>query len=464
MRTNLITSFLGRASRPAMVLGLMAIGLVPDSGQAGHAANALDTSTTTPIKHYIVLMQENHSFDNYFGTYPGADGFPEGLCVPVNPFDEANTECVEPFHLEGGQSADLDHTEQTHKLQFNEGKMDGFVYALNERNQEGELALGYYDDQELPYYWNLADEYVLFDRFFTAAHGGSVVNHMYWVAGQSGGGEQIPDGGYGDDIVTIFDRLEEAGISWKFYVQNYDPTLTFRTVDSVKGNRASQVIWVPILNFPRFVDNPELFQHIVNLDEYHSDLQNGTLPAVSFIVPAGASEHPPGSIIAGQRFVQTLINALMQSEAWSSSAFMWTYDDWGGWYDHVPPPAVDEWGYGFRAPALLVSPYAKPGYIDSTTLDFTSMLKFIEENWNVPPIAERDANANNFLDAFDFSAPPRDAAFVGWVRNPADRLEPNRSVLYLTYGGAISVTGGCVVLALFIARRRRMMTARGAGV
>jgi phospholipase C len=143
---------------------------------------------------------------------------------------------------------------------------------------------------------------------------------------------------------------------------------------------------------------------------------------------------------------------------------MWTYDDWGGWYDHVPPPAVDEWGYGFRAPALLVSPYAKPGYIDSTTLDFTSMLKFIEENWNVPPIAERDANANNFLDAFDFSAPPRDAAFVGWVRNPADRLEPNRSVLYLTYGGAISVTGGCVVLALFIARRRRMMTARGAGV
>ena len=123
--------------------------------------------TATPIEHVIVLMQENHSFDNYFGTYPGADGFPEGTCIPVDPQDPTNDQCIEPFHLEGGQSADLDHTEQTHALQYNDGKMDGFVAALNDRNQDGTLAMGYYDDRELPYYWNVADEYVLFDRFFT---------------------------------------------------------------------------------------------------------------------------------------------------------------------------------------------------------------------------------------------------------------------------------------------------------
>ncbi len=152
-------------------------------------------NTATPIEHVIVLMQENHSFDNYFGTYPGADGFPEGTCIPVDPQDPRNDQCVEPFHLEGGQSADLDHTEQTHALQYNDGKMDGFVAELNDRNQDGTLAMGYYDDRELPHDWNVADEYVLFDRFFTSAHGGSVENHMFWVAGQAGSPDgRIPGG------------------------------------------------------------------------------------------------------------------------------------------------------------------------------------------------------------------------------------------------------------------------------
>lgn len=431
------------------LLAVVAILLTSVPLPAGSTAQTSDVPTTTPIEHFIVLMQENHSFDNYFGTYPGADGFPEGTCVPVEPDNPQNKDCIEPFHLEGGQSADLDHTRETHNLQYNNGEMDGFVKALNDRNQEGRLAMGYYDDRELAYYWNIADEYVLFDKFFTSANGGSVENHMFWVAGQPGSADgRIPESGYGNDVITIFDRLEEAGISWKFYIQNYDPSLTYRTVAGAQSNRAAQVIWCPLLNFPRFIDNPALFDKIAPMDEYFDDLHNNTLPSVSFMVPSGASEHPPGSIFAGQRFVQSLIHDLMRSDSWETSAFMWTYDDWGGWYDHVPPPQVDDFGYGFRAPTLLVSPFAKRGYVDSTVLDFTSFLKFIQENWGVEPIAERDTAANNFLTAFDFDQEPREPEFLSWERNPVVKPQPNRMVLYVTYSSVFVVSALLIGLAV----------------
>lgn len=425
-------------------------GLLPQ-----RAARAAEPQPKTPIKHFIVLMQENHTFDNYFGTYPGADGIPEGVCMPVDPSDAAG-ECIEPFHIGNRPIEDLDHSTATALNQYNGGKMDGFIWALRLRNQEGSLAMGYYDGRDLPYYWNLVDQYVLFDRFFSSAMGGSVWNHMYWVAAQPGSEEnRIPPEGYGDDVVTIFDRLEERGISWKFYIQNYDPTITFRTMGQ-GGQRAAQVVWCPLLNFPRFIDNPELFSHIVPLDEYFTDLQNGTLPSVAYIVPSGASEHPPGSIRAGQRFVKSLIQALMRSDAWYSSAFMVTYDDWGGWYDHVPPPQVDEYGYGFRVPAFLVSPYAKRGYIDHTELDFTSILKFIEENWGLEPLAERDARANSIINAFDFSQPPRPPVFIPEERvSDEQRSSPRRGVIYSAYGMGLVLAGSVIGWAALDSRRQR---------
>jgi phospholipase C len=130
----------------------------------------------------------------------------------------------------------------------------------------------------------------------------------------------------------------------------------------------------------------------------------------------------------------------MRSSAWSSSAFLLTYDDWGGWYDHVYPPQVDKDGYGPRVPAIMVSPFAKKGYIDSTLLDFTSVLKFIGVNWGIPPLAERDANANDLTSAFDFSQSPRQAEFISMERNPEEGDKKNPvSVIYLTYGGVLSV-------------------------
>lgn len=436
-----------RLCKSGLRLGVLVLSLVwaggPGLAKAGETNP--EPRPNTPIEHFIVEMQENHTFDNYFGAYPGADGIPPGTCMPVDPSNADNAACVEPFHIGDYPVEDLDHSTSTFALQYNEGRLDGFVYALHQRNQDGALAMGYYDDRELPYYWNVADEFVLFDRFFSSAAGGSLENHMYWVAGAPGSDTgRVPLEGF--TVPTIFDRLEARGISWKFYVQNYDPTITYRRRDGL-GNRASQVIWVPLLNFDRFLDDPNLSQHIVDLNEYFEDLENGTLPAVAFMVPSGASEHPPGSIQSGQKFVKSLIQALMRSEAWSSSAFMLVYDDWGGWYDHVPPPQVDEHGYGFRVPALLISAYARRGYVDSTELDFTSFLKFIEENWDLEPLAERDARANNFLTAFDFSQPPRQPILIPFARQAAQQLaEPRRVVIYAAYGGALVFAG--LVLAL----------------
>ncbi len=439
-------SFLGVAA----VLGVLLLHPVV-TGADGSGA---EPEQTTPIEHFIVMMQENRSFDNYFGTYPGADGIPADTCMPVEPANPSS-DCVKPFHIGDNdvQMFDPDHSKSTAALQYNDGRMDGFVYALNQRNQDGRLAMGFYDDRDIPYYWSLADEFVLFDRFFTSANGGSFANHVYWVSGVPGN-ERDEEEGLGD-LPTIFDLLQEQGISWKFYVQNYDPEITYRTVENFPPNRAAQVIWVPLLNYPRFIDDPELSSHIVDMDEYYEDLQNGTLPAVAFMAPSGPSEHPPQHPRSGQTLVRTLINELMRSDSWSTSAFLLTYDDWGGWYDHVPPPQVDDYGYGFRAPALLVSPYARQGYVDSTVLDFTSMLRFIEDNWGLESLAERDANANSIASAFDFTVEPREPLFLSTTRVEEDRSDPPRAVIYAAYGATLALPGLIIAGAAISSGRHR---------
>lgn len=417
------------------------------------ATGVLAKDPTTPIEHLIVLMQENHSFDNYFGTYPGVDGIPDGTCMPVDP-SQPDGECVEPYHI-GDNDVELDdpdHGSATYQLQYNDGKMDGFVYALTRKNQDGRLGMGYYDDRDLPYYWNLADEYVLFDRFFSSYAGPSFPNHVYWVAGQG----PDPQSENLNSLTTIFDRLQEAGIDWKFYVQNYEPGLNYRTVTEYPSDRAAQVVWVPLLSFDRFLDDPELNSHIVDLEQYYIDLEQGTLPAVAYIAPSGPSEHPPGSLMAGQRFVRSLIQSLMRSTFWETSALMVTYDDWGGWYDHVAPPQIDADGYGFRVPTYLVGGYAKQGHVNSTTLDYTSFLRFIEDNWDLEPVATRDAQANSFVSAFDFTQPPRQPVFFGMDRTPAsDAPEARREVIYVAYSVAVAIALGAILLAALGTWRRR---------
>jgi phospholipase C len=392
--------------RRAVALAILALAMAP--------AAAADVPPTTPIEHFVVLMQENRSFDNYFGTYPGADGIPKGTCMPIRTRAKP---CIRPFHLGGRPVPDLGHDRRIYRLQYADGGMDGFVRAASMDRQAVERSvMGYYDDRDLPFYWNVADEYVLFDRFFSTTAAGSVASHMLWVTGTPG----APDETLGS-LPTIFDRLDERGISWKFYVEDYDPS------------QADQAVRVPLLSSPRYVRDPRRFNRIVDLDEYYDDLRSGSLPQVAYIVPAGSSEHPPGRIGPGEALVQRLITALSMSSAWRSSAFMWTYDEPGGWFDHVRPPG----NLGFRVPALLVSPYARRGYIDSTRLDTTSILRFIEENWRLKPLGPRHARSGSLAGAFDFSKPPREASIVAAERGARDTSPVRRWVIYLGYGAAL---------------------------
>ena len=419
----------------AFISGLVLFAL----GLPRFSASAAQVETNTPIEHFVVVMQQNHTFDNYFAAYPRSEGLPADTCLPtsISETSEANSECVAPFAISDQPISDLSHTSDVFHDQYRDGNMDGFVAALNDRHQDGTLSVGHYDENNLSYYWNLADEYVLFDRYFTSAHSGSIMNRMFWVSGSPGNGiNRIPVTGF-EDIPTIFDALQERGISWKFYVKNYDPNLNYRSLEEL-DYLPPQVQWIPLSSMDRFIDDPELSSHIVDLDEYYSDLENNTLPAVSYVLLLGATEHPLADIKLGQRTVRTMIQTLMQSDAWERSAFLLTYDDWGGWYDHVPPPVVDEYGYGFRVPTLLVSPYARRGYLDHTQLDHTSILKFIESNWDIPPLAERDANANNLTSAFDFESPPREPVFISGTREPPKpEVEPQTIVIYATYGAAM---------------------------
>ena len=428
-------------------------------GRVQAAPVAKEPQPKTPIQHLVVLMQENHTFDNYFGTYPGADGLPADAKMPMNPKDP-NSGYELPWHIGMYATTDLSHSAATFRDQYDGGKMDGFISALLQRNQDGRLAMGYYDGRDIPYYWNLADNYVLFDRFFSSARDGSGANHLYWVSGTApkvNGNQNLANAMA--NIPTIFDRLQVAGISWKFYVQNYDPTITYRDLGNI-GNRESQVIWVPLLNIDRFIDSPALSSHIVDLSQYYIDLQSGNLPSVSYIVPSGDSEHPPSSLLSGQLFTKNLIQELMRSTAWNSSAFFLAYDDWGGWYDHVTPPQVDANGYGLRVPVLLVSPYALKGNVNHTQLDFTSFLKFIEENWNLAPLADRDSKANDFLSAFDFTQQPRQPEYLPLTRqNSVSAKTSPTLVIYSAYGLALSlsvlVIGFAFVSALWLRRRSK---------
>jgi phospholipase C len=414
------------------------------------AGAAPRTRTRTPIEHFVTLLQENHSFDNYFGSYPGADGIPADACVPKNPANPADG-CVRPYAIGSRRNETLADNRNVFDAEYARGQLNGFVWAFRARGQASDIAMAHYEASDLAYYWDVAKQYVLFDRYFASTTGGTLSNHLEWMTATAGDpSEHVPAAGYGD-LPTIFDRLSAKGVSWKVYVQSYEPSATFRR----KGRQSAQVLRAPLLGFARYLDDPQLSSHIVPLDDYFSDLAEGTLPAVAYVVPAGPSEHPPGNVNNGQAFVRTLVTALKRSTAWDTSAFMWSYDDWGGWYDHVTPPRVQGTTLGFRVPALLVSPYARRGYIDSTQLDHTSVLKFVESNWNLRPLNARDAGANNFLTAFDFGQALRGPE---WLPDEAPSpivAKGELGIIYPAYGAAAVVGVTSIAVASMRSRRHR---------
>ena len=409
---------------------------------------------STPIEHFIFLMQGDRSFDNYFGTYPGADGLPADACLPFVT-GRPQSGCVKPFSLHGQSAPVMGASRSIIQAQVNGGRMDGFVAAYQARGRDGTPVMGYYDARDLQFYWNAADRYVLFDRFFAAAPYGTRLNRTYWMAAAPppGATEQIPPDGYGNQP-TIFDRLQAAGVDWKVYVQDYDPHETFRTQSTT--DPATQTVRVPLLAYARFVDDPALNSHIVDLDQYYRDVADGTLPAVAYVASSGASERSARSLQAGQNLVRNMTSKLIASRYWSSSAFLWSYDGSGGWYDHVAPPTAGADERGLRVPALLVSPYARRGQVNHTVLDSTSALRFIEENWRLAPLTPRDASAAGLSSAFDFGAKPRRAELIPTDDTTSHPPLVNVTIIYWCYGAAVLV----VVLLLVAAVARPAVDAR----
>lgn len=448
---------------------LLLIAPAPPAEGAGEA--------DVPIDTLVVVMQEDRTFDNYFGTYsqvnPEANGWPDGFRLPRDP-DNPDAGYVEPYKLTSTRTISLPHSEKAMRAAFNEGAMDSFISAAEQFGAEdGGLALGYYDSEDIPFYWQLADEFVLTDNWFSSVLGPSFPNHLYLFAGTRYATSAVdPDTGEplrydsapaeGMDLLTIFDRLEAAGVSWKVYIQGYQPDVTYRNAEARAGlhPQASQLIWVPLVGIPRFIDDPDLNSKMVPLRDYFEDARNGELPAVSFITPSGLSEHPPGDLTLGHYFATDILEALMLGDQWESSAYVLTWDEWGGWADHVAPPQVDADGYGMRVPGLIVSPYAKRGFVDSTLYDHTSVLATIEDWWNLAPIASRDANANALNNAFDFTQDPRPPLVLDLEYNAAPPdVDPEEQVATVSaaYARMILIAIGLfILLGLLSAPWRRI--------
>jgi phospholipase C len=350
---------------------------VPPPSVSTSGPAVLAGGAASKIKHVFVIVQEGHTFDSYFGTYPGVNGI------------SGNGDGMS--HITTRHSVPLDASVTAARNAFDAGNMDGFA-------QPGPF--NYYDGSDLKSYWELAQHYTLMDDFFSSAMGGSLENHLYLVSGQSATVQQrqSPDG---YQLPTIFDRLDSAKVSWKYYVGGFDPTLKHQRL-TADASFIPQVVRVPMLGWPSFAD-PARQARFVDRNTLYPDLSVAdNVAAVNYIVPGGDSERPPAAVSTGQDRTAGIVDAIMRSPVWSSSAILLTWSDWGGFHDHVAPPQVDGDGYGFRVPMMVISPYARAGFVDHTTGDFGSVLKFIERLHGLAPLTTRDEQASDLLSAFDF--------------------------------------------------------------
>lgn len=375
--------------------------------QTGNGAPPAGPSTIT---HFIFIVKENHSFDNMFGAFePPPYGATTGLTSIGQMIPLGRTPDVTP--------RDIGHDWPSTVTAMDNGKMDGFDLILAQQGtaacnaNQDYLCFTQYTQQDIPNYWAYAQNFTLADQNFSSIHADSFPSHLYTVAAQSGGVISNPDShGVGCDtpganvvvidaqgivsnqfpcfsFATIADVLSAAGISWKYYA---DGESVWNPLDAVASIRQSS-----------------LWQNVVPTAQFLADAASGNLPAVSWMVaPADYMEHPTKSMCNGENWTVDHLNALMRGPAWGSTAVFLTWDEFGGFYDHTPPPQPDVYGFGPRVPLLIISPYARPGYISHTQYEFSSFLKLVEEHFNLAPLTLRDATANDMLDAFNFAQTP----------------------------------------------------------
>ena len=371
------------------------------------------TGDLSNIKHIFFMLQENRSFDNYFGKmgdYRAQRGFTDpfdGIPANVSAPDYSGTKNVAPFHFQTVCHENLSPAWNESHYDLHGGKMDYFMKTTGSVpstiDPQGTRAMGYYDWTDLPYYYELAFQFATSDRFFSPVLSQTIPNRMYMFTGTSFGNVRpatAPSGGFTQK--TIFDALDAAHVSWRYYYQDNSVFLSqFSTWQRDSGK-------------------------VYKISSYYTDIQNpSTLPSVIFIERAsqlGLDEHPTKNVQKGSAAVKKIIDALMASPTWSSSAFIWATDEPGGLYDHVNPPAAvkpdgiapilkstdikaDFDQYGMRIPMIVISPWTKAHYVSHTPMDLTAILKFIEVRFNVPPLTARDANSADMTEFFDFTNP-----------------------------------------------------------
>jgi len=460
-----LASFSLGSARWAVSLGLLVVSYGCQSA-ADTVAVASDAQQA-PIDHIVVIYQENRSFDNVLGLFPGAEALAgaqsaprqidkngvqyQTLPQPVDttrkppgpdprfPADLPNS----PFRIDRfvppqEKTGDLVHRFYQEQLQINGGRMDKFVAWSDAAG----LVMGHYDGSKLPI-WQWAREYALLDHFFHAAFGGSFLNHFWlvcactprWpsapadlVAQLDTNGVLVKDGAVTPDgfvvntafatyqphpatvpadhlvppqaMPTIGDRLSEAGVSWAWYSGGWRDALAGH------ADPLFQFHHQVFAFFRQFADDtPARAAHLKDEQDLLADIAANRLPAVAFVKPLGPDNEHPGyaDIESGQRHVSDLIQRIQRSAAWPRTVIIITYDENGGFWDHVPPPRGDRWGPGARVPTIVISPLAKKEFVDHTTYDTTSILRFIEWRYGLRPLAERDANAANLLGTLDLS-------------------------------------------------------------
>jgi phospholipase C len=360
-----------------------------------------------PIKHVVVLMQENRSFDSYFGRLhfqgqPAAEAEPRNARNP-NPLGGAP---IRAYHKHRYcEVADLDHSWNGTHHEYDHGAMDGFTRAnAVEKDPKGRRSMGFYNRRDLPFYYGLYRRFAIGDRYFSSVLSQTFPNRFYLLAGTSFGHirNDLP-GPNGFRHKTVFQLLDNAGISWHIYYSQIPFAFEFKYVRDHSAG------------------------HVFPIERYYADAASGSLPQVSFVDPIFVGptntendEHPPSNVQVGERFARDVIQALFDSPDWLSSALFLTYDEHGGFYDHVPPPRAPvpddvppmlqpgDFGarfdrYGIRVPVVVVSPYSKPHFVSHVVHDHTSILRFIERRFGLPALTRRDAKADPMLEFFDFS-------------------------------------------------------------
>ena len=416
--------FLGMAS--AAAAGVVFAGctpgspdiVVPSPRKPTFGVDPTTLDTTWPIKRVVYLMLENRSFDNMFGRFPGAEGTTTGLA-----FGEPRDLIPCPDWLPG----DIPHDLSAHLKNENRGAQDGFaIGAFGDP-----YAYSQFSQQDIPAYWEWGKEYAICDHFFGSQRGPSYPNHLWFIAGWGGGtidnpenikvrregGKQFKSWGcdaYGPDVYvfvqdengfitkhdtcfrmpTMGEKLSERDIDWAYYSANPDqPGYIWQAYSAIEHIYHDEELWNA---------------HIWPVDDIMRDIEANALPPVTWVTPRfQLSDHPPYSTRYAHNWVRQLVNGIMRSEMWKHTAIFITWDEWGGFYDHVPIPQIDEWHMGFRVPTLVISPYTQRGVIFDEVAEFTAPLRFIADNWGIDPFTHRMARISNMEGLFDFTQKPR---------------------------------------------------------